>query len=245
MHATTLLAQAIRCFDDVPELPPTRKEVCCLTGRHTDCVPRAELIGQSFTDTHLFAAPSSAWIGADVFTAWRYGARGEGKNRDMRPEANQCWWCNGREFRIMRKADMRPIVLDGSPSTPWAMWITTGYKKHGSLRTPVNARKRGRVAFDELVIDCTNGEAVNATWARLNAALAAGITRAAIETLDCPQHIMREVGLPVWMEFEQWARPRFNGGLYRLLTYLLPSKEERGQKNDSPGAATCTRLDLF
>ena len=54
------------------------------------------------------------------------------------------------------------------------------------------------------------------------------VGRTVLESLDCPAHIMRAAGLPIWLDFERWARPRYQSALYGLLCYLLPSKEERG-----------------
>lgn len=233
MHATTLISNALRGAGVAPAAPATTRAICCLTGVETDCIPRSDLIGPSFTDTHAFLAPSSRWIGVDVFIAWRYGIRGEGKKRDMRPEANQCWFATSDKFEIVKKPEIREVVLDGSPDTPWSLWVTTSYKKHGSLRAPVNSGWRGFVGFDELVVDCRNQFNVWALWQYLNEALEDGISRTVIETLDCPVHQMRKVGIRRWQEFEFWARPIYQGGLYKLLTYLLPSKEERENEKTS------------
>lgn len=227
MHTTTLIAHALRSMGVAPATPNTEQATCCLTGETTLCIARKELLGPSFTDTHLLRAPASQFIGADVYIAWRYGHRAEGKRRDMRPEANQCWLATQKEFSIVRKPEIRECVLNGCASKPWALWVTTSYKKHGSLRAPVNSRRRGCVGFDELVVDCRDQVLVWQIWEQLNQALETGIGRTVIESLNCPPHIMQKVGIVKWLEFESWAKPLFQGGLYQLLTYLLPSQEER------------------
>jgi len=63
-------------------------------------------------------------------------------------------------------------------------------------------------------------------WDVLNVALRAGIGRTVLESLDCPPFVMAKVGLPVWLEFEAWARPKYLSALYAFLCYLLPSQEE-------------------
>jgi hypothetical protein len=181
----------------------------------------------------LFKANHSNMVSVDVWNAWGFGETKEGKSRAFCPERQACWWCDGKEFRIVRKPEMRKIVLDGSPTTPWAMWITTSYKKHGSVRARVNRAGFGVIAFDERLVDTSKDWLVNQWWENLNAALAAGISRTVIETLDCPAHIMRECTLPVWMAFEHWARPVHQSSLYALLCYLLPSKEERDNADPS------------
>jgi hypothetical protein len=225
-HACHLIASAIP-ERDRPALPRAPVEgLCAVTGTRGPCIPRGDVISDSNCDAFLFAAPASPVVHADVFIAWTFGDTKPGKKMASHPERQACWYCDGREFRIMNKVAMRPIVLDGSPASPWAMWVTTSYKKHGSVRSPVNAATRGRVGFDEIVVDCTDAAAVADSWARLRAAQDAGIPRPLIETLDIAPAHMAKLGWRVWREFETWARPRLRSPLYALLTYLLPSQEE-------------------
>lgn len=164
-------------------------------------------------------------VSVDCFIAWRFGSRDEGKKRDMRPEANQCWVCTPTKFSVIKRQEVRKIVLEGMHEKPWAIWVTTSYKKHGSLRARVNNDWRGFVAFDELLVDCRGADAVQ-YWARMTAAQNQGIWRSMQETIDCPPGMVMKIGLENWLSFERWARPRFRSPLYQLMCYLLPSKEE-------------------
>lgn len=212
----------------VPPLPSEPVEgTCCITGAVGPCIPREHLIKpDTFCDQDKLRAPLSPLVSVDVWTAWRFGSRAEGKKKDMRPECNQSWWCDGREFRVLRRADVRELVLSGSPSTPWAMWVTTSYKKHGSLRAVVNTGQRGTVAFDEATVDCSDGAKVSEWWGRMNEFAHLGLGRGVQEQLVCPGWLMAKAGLRAWMEFEAWARPLYRTPLYALLCYLLPSKDE-------------------
>jgi len=164
-------------------------------------------------------------VHVDVYRSWEFGYRKYGAKRDTHPERHACWWTNGREFRTVRKSDIREIILNGSPSIPWAMWVTTSYKKHGSIRTPVNHRSRGAVGFDERIVDASNEGQVIEWWERLNTALRDGIFRGVIETLDCRPLLISKIGLSRWLDFERWAKPIHKSTLYALLCYLLPSQE--------------------
>lgn len=211
-----------------PSLPcePTLG-MCCITGDVGPCIPREHLIKRgTFCDQDKLAAPLSQSVSVEAWSAWRYGSRAEGKKKDMRPECNQSWWCDGKEFRVLRRLDVRELVLGGSPSVPWAAWVTTSYKKHGSLRAVVNGGRRGTVAFDDALVDCSDGVKVAERWTRMDAAVRVGLGRKVIETLNCPAWVMGKVGLRTWMDFERWARRVQRTPLYSLLCYLLPSKEE-------------------
>lgn len=226
MHACNLVAAAIPSAMR-PALPCAPVDgLCAVTGAQGPCLPRSMVISDANCDAYLFAAPSSPLVSVDVFIAWNFGQTKPGGKRQTCPERQSCWFCDGREFRSIDKAFMRRIAIDGSETRPWAMWITTSYKKHGTVRSPVNQRARGVVGFDELRVDCTDGPAVDATWARLCAAQYAGIPRPLIESLDISPGHMEKIGWRVWRNFEAWARPRRLSPLYRLLTYLLPSQEE-------------------
>jgi len=216
MHAVNLIAQAIRTSEDCPALPCEPADgLCAVTGERGPCVPRKMLLGKSFTNADLLAAPESDMVSSDAYIALKY-----------KWERMSSWWTDGHIFRRLKRTDCREIILQGSENTPWAMYITTSYKKHGAMKAPVNAAGFGTVLFENRLVDISEDWVVADWWERLNAALHAGIGRTVIESLDCPAHIMRKATLPLWMEFERWARPRHNSALYALLTYLLPSKEE-------------------
>jgi hypothetical protein len=108
----------------------------------------------------------------------------------------------------------------------WVGYATTSYKKHGSLKTPVNTGKRRVWLFETRLVDCTDMATVLEWWAILNSALLREFGRQILETLDCPQHVMKKCGLTKWLAFEKWARPRYKSALYAFLCYLLPSQKE-------------------
>lgn len=223
IHPVHLVAAAIAR----PPLPAEPVEaVCAVTGAVGPCIPRRLVVPDSNCDQFLFAAPHSEFVHVDVHAAWYFGELKEGRKRQTCPERQASWWCDGREFRILAtKAEIVQILLDGSPSAPWAMWITRTKKKHGSVRTRTNTGLYGQVGFEDLVVDASDPEKVSAWWATLRAAQDAGIWRSVMQTLDCPVHVMRKIGPGVWLDFEAWARTRCRSRLYALLTYLLPNKE--------------------
>lgn len=137
-----------------------------------------------------------------------------------------CWWTDGREFRIINRIDIRALVLDGSPSVPWAGWITTSYKKHGALIAHVNNSPRGIWAFDEHRVDCSDGHTLREWWDKMTTAQRAGIWRTMQESGECPPGLIGTIGLRAWLDFATWSRPRRQAPLFKLLCYLLPSKDE-------------------
>lgn len=224
MHACHLISSSVH--DDIALPCEPVDGVCAVTGTLGPCLPRELVVSSSNCDIYLFAAPTSRQVHVDVWRAWKYGVTKPGSKGASYPERQSCWWCDGRTFCTMTKPEMRKIVLNGSPSSPWSMWVTTSYKKHGSVRSPVNMASRGTVAFDDLTVVCSDEKVVSETWARLRGAQDAGIPRPLIERLDIAPGYMAKIGWQVWHEFEQWARPRMRAPLYQFMTYLLPSQEE-------------------
>lgn len=225
-HACHLVAAAVP-EAMLPALPCAPVEgLCAVTGVQGPCLPRSAVISDANCDAYLFAAPASPLVSVAVYTAWNFGTTKPGAKRQSCPERQSCWWCDGREFRQLDKAAMRAIVLEGSPSTPWAMWVTTSYKKHGTIRTRVNRFGFGVIGFDERLVDCSRDWEVVEMWERLRAAQDAGIPRPLIEALDIAPGYMAKIGWRFWRDFERWARPLRLSPLYQFLTYLLPSQEE-------------------
>lgn len=218
MHAVNLISAAIKNKADCPELPCEPVDgICAVTGKQGPCVPRKKLFGKSFTNGDILAAPESDTVSVDAYIALKY-----------KWERMSSWACNGETFARLKRAEIREQVFtDDDFVCPCAYYATTSYKKHGALRARVNAPGQRVWLFETRLVDCTDMAIVRAWWERLNAALNAGIGRTVIESLDCPAHIMRKATLPVWIDFERWARPRHNSSLYTFLAYLLPSKEER------------------
>jgi hypothetical protein len=47
--------------------------------------------------------------------------------------------------------------------------------------------------------------------------------------------VLKKIGVDKWVEFEEWAKTKYQGNLYSLLVYLLPSIEElKEEKNNEP-----------
>lgn len=215
MHPANLIASALRKTESwSPPVEPS-PNVCCLTGVETDCIPRKLILGSSFTTQTILAAPLSDYIGVDAAIALGH-----------KWERMACWWTDGQEFRVIKRKEVRDLVLHGSPSTPWSGWITTSYKKHGCLLAVVNNGKHGQWAFDEYRVDCTNNSIVQDWWKVMTKAQLDGVWRTIQETLDCPPNVIGKIGASAWMQFLDWAMPKQQSSLYRLLCYLLPSQEE-------------------
>ena len=221
MHPVHLISAALSV--ETPNWTPpyaTERAICCLTGEECECIPRREMIGGSFTTQSALAAPMSEWIGLPAV-----------RSLGHKWERMACWWTDGRVFRIVKRADIRALVLHGSPSAPWSGWITTSYKKHGALLARVNTSTRGVWAFDEQRVDCSDGETVRAWWVTMTTAQRAGVWRTMQETGECPPGLIGKIGLRVWMDFAAWSAPRRQSPLFALLCYLLPSKEEMANAN--------------
>lgn len=216
MHAIELLARAIPESEREPLPGPVTAGLCAVTGASGPCVERKHLLSKSFTNGDRLACPGSSLVSVAAWWALKY-----------RPERASSWWCDGRECRRLNRAALRALVLEGSPAAPWAGYLTTSYKKHGSLRAPVNAGPHGVWLYEETLCDASRPDDVRATYARLLAAQAAGISRPLLEELDPGPAQLAKIGVATWLAFEAWARPCYRGGLYRLCVYCLPTAEER------------------
>jgi hypothetical protein len=202
-------------------------ETCCVTGQKKPCIARKHLISSSFTDWSLCAAPASPYVGVDVFAAWTYGTRADGKKRDFCPERHACWVASDTEFRKITRPEIRDMVLHGyHAGKTWAGWITTSYKKHGSIRAKVNTSPHGVWGFDDTCPDASNERKVSSWWDTMRIYQEAGISRMSMESGEMPPGIMKSIPLETWMEFKDWSSDKIHSNLYRLLAYLLPSKEE-------------------
>lgn len=225
MYAVDLLFAALPSAE--PPEPPSRG-VCCVTGEHCQTIPRKHAIKDSFTRHDLLRAPDSDRVG---LAAWRIMTYTEphpdpAKKRGLRPLQQSHWLCDGREIRYLNRQGVRALVVEGVDAVTWAGYVTTSYKKHGSLLAPVNTGSRQVWLWEVRAVDCSDRAKVAETWTRLRAAQDAGIHRPIIEALDIAPGYIPKVGVRIWLDFERWARPRMLSGIYQFLTYLLPSKEE-------------------
>lgn len=224
MHATDLIARHVPPVE-LPSLPI--EGICCVTGRQALCVNRDDLLSNVFTDWELCQAPSSPHVGINVYRSWMYGWYNKpGSKRMFHPERHACWFVSEDGFHTTDRAEVRGFVLNGCLTPPWAGWVTTNYKKHGSLRTPVNHGTYGRWGFDSTVPDCSDTEKVLSWWSEMRRFQDAGIGRATLETGMMSPGIIAYVGMDIWIEFQAWSKDKLNAVLYRFLAYLLPSRKE-------------------
>jgi len=231
MHAVELIAAALP-EQELPDTPAPG--VCCVTGQHTDTIPRKHGIKPTFTNLDLLRAPGSDRIGLHAWRALTEPA-----------ERQSSWICDGQEFHKLIRTEVRALVLDGVSAPIWCGYATTSYKKHGALNAPVNTGGAQRWLFEMVVADCTDRAQVQEYWQRMRSAQDAGIHRPVIEALDAGPWLIGKVGARVWCEFEAWARPRMHSPLYQFIAYLLPSKEEMKSDNGGPTAQSNPQTDLF
>lgn len=220
MTAIDLIAAALP-----PASPPEASYpgICCVTGAECSTVARNLVIKPSFTNYDLLAAPTSDRAG---LAAWRV--------MNHAPARQSLWFCDGLEFRLLKRVDARKLVLDSVTAAHWSGYVTTSYKKHGALRCPVNTGARQVWLFEMLRVDCSDRDAVAEMWGRLRTAQDAGISRAMLESLDISPAYLAKIGWKLWREFERWAADRLQSPLYRFLCYFLPSREELHCHENSP-----------
>lgn len=219
----TLISGVIK--DEWIELPTKpAMGICAVTGKKTLCIPRGKLMSSNFTAQPILSCPSSNFISIEAYQTLKY-----------RPERMSSWIVSKKEFKKLKRVDIRPFVLNGVQEKTWAGYVTTSYKKHGALKAVINHGRRAIWAFDEALVDCSDKEKVNSWYNRLVAELKKGFGRTTLETLYCPPYILRKVGMIKWIEFETWAKSKYKSNLYKFLCYLLPSqaelKEQKGIRN--------------
>lgn len=188
--------------------------VCCITGESGPCVKRKDLLGKSFTNVDLLACPDSDFVGIDAYSVM--------KNRKTRSS----WFCSEAEFMPLTRVTVREMVFKPEMPKVWAAYATTSFKKHGVLKTRVNTGNHRVWLFEELLVDCSDIGKVNNWFVIMDKALRSGISRPVIESLECSPFVIEKVGLKTWMNFDKWARTKYQSALYSFLTYLLPSQEE-------------------
>lgn len=226
MHACHLIASAIgrQSTINIPCEPVYN--VCAVTGSYGPCIPKKLVIPPSNCDRFLFAAPQSNYVHINVFASWSFSEVKNGKKRGTYPERQSCWWCDGKEFKTVDKEFIRDVALNGSPSETWSMWVTTKYKKHGSIRSKVNHCARGCFGFDDDTIDCSDKSSVATAWEILREAQDAGVPRSVMYSLDASPSLIGKIGWRRWIRLESWARPMLHSGNYRFMIYILPSMKE-------------------
>lgn len=227
MYVVDLISNAIKDYPDIYIPEKTEKGVCCLTGIECQTVARKDIFSSNFTNFDILKAPDSDRIGISAAIALKY-----------RTERSS-WFVNETEFIRFDKNLFREMFLKGvKKSKYWAIYITTSYKKHGALVTRVNScgngnhRKFGIWRFEQLDVDATD-EQKNRRWYKLisEAYIKNGISRGILETLNCPEYVIKKVGISIWLKYEKWARRNYNNPLYKLCCYLLPSQADLKNEN--------------
>lgn len=215
MHAVNIIARALP-ETEAPSPQPIGTGICCVTGLEGPVVRRKDLLGPSFTDGALLAAPQSEFASIDAYRALRY-----------KWERMSSWVCDGDQFwRLDRQGVRKTVLHNDLPLRPWCGYATTSYKKHGAVRSPINSGERAVWLFESRLVDCSDRFKLFDWWIELNRALRKGFGRSILESLDCPAGVMAKVGVAEWMAFEAWAQPKQQSALYAFLCYLLPSQEE-------------------
>jgi len=223
MHPVDLIAASIPIDDpDRPVMPgDIESGICAVTGQLCSTIQRDLLLGKSFTDGSLLAAPGSDRVGLNAYLALKY-----------KWERMSSWICDGKTFSRLDRQGVRSAVFSKSPELPWCSYATTSYKKHGSLRTPINSGGQRIWLFESRLVDCTDFQKMMEIWDRLNIELRRGFGRSILESADCPVYLIQKIGMREWIDFERWATPIKNSSLYAFMCYLLPSQEElKNEKN--------------
>ena len=194
----------------------TEMQTCCFTGKECLCIPLKECVSNGFVNTDILLAPNSKYASIEVFQAFKHHW-----------ERSSSWLITDKEFiRLKTKLEIRPLVLNGVESNLWAGYITTSYKKHGTLKTVINSGNKAFWGFENLLVDCSDKKKVNEWFQIMLTALKNGIYRTSIETCDCQSAIIGKVGIKTWLDFYKWGKDKYQSPLYQFLCYLLPSKEE-------------------
>ena len=209
-----LISDSIKCIHVKLPAEPT-DGICSVTGEKTLCVPRKELFSSNFTEQPKLQCPVSQFVGIEAYQSLKY-----------KKERMSSWIVTEAEFRVLKKIDIRPLVLSGTRSDLWAGWVTTSYKKHGAFRARINTSGQAIWAFDEMLVDCSDIEKVNNMYNQLVVYLKKGFGRTTLETLICPGFVIMRAGLKEWLGFAAWAKPVYKSNLYKFLCYLLPSQDE-------------------
>jgi len=221
MTTIELVGRALVNMGVAEPLPCESTEaVCCITGEHGMCIPRKLLIGESFTTQGVFKAPDSEFVGENAWYAFKH-----------RPERAGNWYCNGVRFMPMDRKETRARLLGGfvSQSLPWAMYVTTSFKKHGSLVAPLNQPCAFAVGFETEIAACSP-ELVDVFNSDLLYWQGSGIVRSDLQT----GHIMatRQADTRAVCHFDVNVQGRRHLPLYRMLAYLLPGKDAEEAPND-------------
>lgn len=247
MRSLLLLADAFGVSTDWQSEPlpeEAQPGVCCLLGEVLPTIARRHLLTASFTDTALLQRPDSDRVSVAAWVAFTAGELRDGKSRRYCPERMSSWRCVGQRFLALDRQGVRAAVLGDLPAAQWAGYATTSYKKHGSLRAPVNTGAANVWLWETRIVDCSDRAALLAMWDTLRRYQDAGIPRPVLETAELDSYLVAKIGIRQALEYERWARPRVNSALYQFIVYLLPSKEELDEQDreQSPAVGAARKV---
>jgi len=226
MHCVDLIASAVP-DEHVPELPEEPSVgICAVTGAETDTISSRHLLSASFTQWDMLVRPDSERVGINVWRAWNYGWREDGKKRDYRPERMSSWIAAPDGLHRLTRQQVREAVLSGCDWPRWAGYATTSYKKHGSLLAPVNSSGRAVWLWEITKVDCSDLGRVHEMWDRLREYQDAGIPRPVLETAEPEPYLIAKVGIDTAQSLYDFAKPVIQSPLYQFMCYLLPSAQE-------------------
>lgn len=234
MHCVELIAQAKK--PDGYQLPEkyasleTEPGFCCVTAAwEQQTIKREKKIARTFTNRNLFRAPYSSRISLAAVIAL-----------DYRPARMSSWLVDEQQFVKLKRIEARASVLAGpdADQPPWAGYITTSYKKHGSLNTPINTKGKAVWNFEGVMTDCSDQEQVLAWYERMQSMRLAGYPRPCMEELSMSPGQVEKLGYIPWMRYCEWAESKINSPLYRLLCYLMPSEAEIKERANLPFVGT-------
>lgn len=213
MHTVNLISQAIQ--EHHIALPTfSKKNVCCVTGLITECIPRTYLFSDAFTNINLLKAPGSFYVSIDAYQALKYPF-----------ERKSSWFCNKKQFIRLKRNEIYSFLLGYKKENleAWSGYITSSYKKHGALLTPVNNKNKHLWIFDDVLVDCSDTGKITRWYNRLSELHANGINKTAMLTLMPNLYGLKQIKLQAWLIFKEWASKlnRYKSGLYKLLVYTL------------------------
>lgn len=216
LHSIDLINRQIEHI----ELPcESTEQICSITGEMRQCIPIKYLFGSKFTN-HDILKIKSGFVSIEAYQAlkWKW-------------ERYSSWIVTENEIKLLGKShageNWRKEIINyiyQPPNCLWAGYITTSYKKHGALRTPVNGNSN--IWLFEMDIVNINISKFDEYYHTLLTMLKYGFGRPVLETLRCSAHIMKKCGFAEWFDFQVWALDKYKSPLYKFVCYLLPPQSE-------------------
>ena len=221
MHVVNLIASSLENNGTIKEDFQIKEGVCAVTGSFGPCVSRDKLLGKSFTNLDLLACPASSLVSVDSYLALKH-----------KPERSSSWICDGSTFEKLNRIQVREKVFMDKMPDLWAGYVTTSYKKHGSLRAKINAGNSRVWLFEMLHVDCSDMGTVRSWYNTLDRFLRIGISRPILESGNCQPFMIKKIGLKNWLDFQKWSMDKIKSSLYSFMVYLLPSQAELKQEKE-------------